>query len=50
MKNSIGNGTRDFLASSAVPQPTAPQRAPVSTLQAFPSYIRLNFGSDRISQ
>jgi len=32
MKNSndtIGNGTHDLLACSAVPQPTAPPRAPI---------------------
>jgi hypothetical protein len=36
MKNSndtIGNRTRDLLACSAVPQPTAPPRVPFSSLQ-----------------
>jgi len=42
MKNSndiIGNRTRELPTSSAVPQPTAPPRAPLS------SCIRTNFSS-----
>ena len=38
MKNSndtIGNGTRDLLACSAVPQPTAPPGAPTDHLVLF---------------
>jgi hypothetical protein len=38
MKNSsdnIGNGTRDLPACSAVPQPTAPPRIPVSLYMAY---------------
>jgi len=32
--NTIGNGTRDLLACSTVPQPTAPPRAPLKKLDA----------------
>jgi len=42
MKNSndtIGNRPRDFLACSAVPQPTAPPRAPVKYTVNFISSV-----------
>jgi len=38
MKNSsdtIGNGTRDLPACSAVPQPTVPLRAPTKSMKAL---------------
>jgi len=53
MKNSsdiIGNRTRDLPACSAVPQPTAPPRAPflllvttVYTIQCVPTDSNLNY-------
>jgi len=36
--NAIGNRTRDLLACSAVPQPTAPPRAPLSNCTYWQIY------------
>jgi hypothetical protein len=43
MKNSndtIGNRTRDLLACSAVPQPTAPPRAPNSIVTDYNLWVK----------
>jgi hypothetical protein len=36
--DTIGNRTRDLLACNAVPQPTAPRRAPHTTNKYFKNY------------
>jgi hypothetical protein len=37
--NTTGNRTRDLPACSAVPQPTAPPRAPIFIIHAYYNYI-----------
>jgi hypothetical protein len=37
--NIIGNRTRDLPACSAVPQPTAPQSAPITTCKIHKLYV-----------
>jgi hypothetical protein len=51
MKNSndiIGNRTRDLPACSAVPQPTAPPRTPVSVMYLFKRKMKYSYVDERV--